>query len=257
MHRQWPTRTPTTPTTPLAATVGAALTGSSPAGRKHPAHAPTRSPRRRASGRAVTSTAHPSTGAGRVSRAGVGPDRGGVRPDTSCPPRHQLPRHRTLRRYRGWPVDTDRSRCSRALRSDLPRAPHDIAGSCMLREHAARNTLLEHPHPADRPRGRGSDRPSHPRVPRASRAAHRRAPRRARPPQPRRALPPAFVREVASSPDCGALIQRLRQGHVPDERGGCTAPTPAMPTAGNLIPAHPAPGDPDVESTAPRTHRRP
>ena len=32
----------------------------------------------------------------------------------------------------------------------------------------------------------------------------------------------AFVLELASSPDCGALLHRLREGHVADQRGWCT-----------------------------------
>jgi len=32
----------------------------------------------------------------------------------------------------------------------------------------------------------------------------------------------AFVRELASTPDCSTLVERLRQGHVADQHGWCT-----------------------------------
>jgi hypothetical protein len=32
----------------------------------------------------------------------------------------------------------------------------------------------------------------------------------------------AFVLELAASPDCGALVNRLREGHLADARGWCT-----------------------------------
>lgn len=31
-----------------------------------------------------------------------------------------------------------------------------------------------------------------------------------------------FVLELAASPDCGALVNRLREGHLADARGWCT-----------------------------------
>jgi hypothetical protein len=36
-----------------------------------------------------------------------------------------------------------------------------------------------------------------------------------------------FIRELAANPDCSALVNRLREGHLADPRGG--APTPATP----------------------------
>jgi hypothetical protein len=32
----------------------------------------------------------------------------------------------------------------------------------------------------------------------------------------------AFVVELAASPDCAALVNRLREGHLADARGWCT-----------------------------------
>ena len=32
----------------------------------------------------------------------------------------------------------------------------------------------------------------------------------------------AFVLELASSPDCGAVLNRLREGHLADARGWCS-----------------------------------
>jgi len=63
----------------------------------------------------------------------------------------------------------------------------------------------------------------------------------------------AFVRELASIPDCGALVHRLREGHLADQRGWCTHPSHA-----HRWEPHPCPIlrlAALVESTAPKNDR--
>ena len=63
----------------------------------------------------------------------------------------------------------------------------------------------------------------------------------------------AFILELASSPDCGTLLNRLREGHLADQRGWCTHPSHA-----HRWEPHPCPIlrlAALVESTAPKNDR--